>query len=307
MRCRLLLLTFMLAFPVAAPGGQTAAPATLQFDWPRDLTATIETERTRERRAGATTSTTVRASYRMTVSPHAEGLLVKYDQFKVPGSAGDAAAAVEALSMLVPNLIVSTDGAFRRVEDLGPMKAAVHALLGSISGKGNVPAGLKTLLAQLGSDEVLSNLAASEWQVLIETWRDFPLAAGRFEQRAEQPSPILPDVRIPMTVTGQMIERIDCVRGGVRLECGVFETRSAVDQAAMEPIMKRLMEGVAGMQTVTYERLDVVSTARVRLETRTMVPHELATSRTVTMVATGPDGQRMNATQTDRRTWTFSY
>ena len=302
------LLVFTLALQAAAFAQQPASVTELGFGWPRDLTARVDTERTRERQAETKTSSTIRASYRMTVSPHAEGLVIRYDDFKVgAGAPGDAAAAAEALSLLVPSLIVSDAGDFRRVEDLGPMKAMVGELIATLNQKGNVPTGLKALLAQLGSDQVLNNLAASEWQVLVSAWRGLPLSTRTFARDTEDTSPILPGVKIPMKVSGGMIEQTECVRAGVRHNCGVFEIQSAVNQAAMEPIMKRLMEGVKDLQSVTYERLDVLTTARVRLETRTMVPHALTTTRTVTMTAGVPGQGRVNASQIERRAWTFKY
>jgi hypothetical protein len=287
---------------------QQPSVAELRFGWPRDLAARVDTERTRERQAETKTSTTIRASYRMTVSPHAEGLVIRYDDFNVAeGAPGDAAAAAEALSLLVPSLVVSEAGDFRRVEDLGPMKDMVGQLIAGLNQKTNTPAGLKALLAQLGSDQVLNNLAATEWQVLVSAWRGLPLTTEKFERATEETSPVLADVKIPMKVSGGMVERTECVRGGVRHDCGIFEIQSAVNQAAMEPIMRRLMEGVKGMQSVVYERLDVVTTARVRLETRTMVPHGLTTTRTVNMTALVPGEGRVNARQVERRTWTFRY
>jgi hypothetical protein len=143
--------------------------------------------------------------------------------------------------------------------------------------------------------------------VLVSAWRGLPLSIQRFARDAEETSPILPDVKIPMKLSGGMVERLECARGGTRHDCGVFEIQSAVNQAAMEPIMKRLMEGVKDMQAVTYERLDVLTTARVQLETRTMVPHALTTTRTVNMTAVVPGQGRVNASQIERRTWTFRY
>ena len=302
------ILAVTLALQAAAFAQRPVSVTELRFAWPSDLTARVDTERTRERQADTKTSATIRASYRMTVSPHVEGLVIRYDDFKVgAGAPGDAAATAEALSLLVPSLIVSDAGDFRRVEDLGPMKALVGQLIGTLNQKGSVPPGLKALLAQLGSDQVLNNLAASEWQVLVSAWRGLPLTKERFERDTEEPSPILAEVKIPLKVSGGMVERLECTRGGLRQDCGVFEIQSAVNQAAMEPIMKRLMEGVKGMQSVAYERLDVLTTARVQIETRTMVPHALTTTRTVHMTAVVPGEGRVNARQVERRTWTFTY
>jgi len=290
--------------------GQTApapAAAELRFDWPRDLVARVDTERTRERRADTTKTTTVRASYRMRVSAHPEGLAVSYDEFAMQGAPeAEQSAIVDAVTAMSPDLIVGPGGDFLRVGDIARLRAAVNEMVAPLLSKGDTLPGLKGFLDQFLTDEVLTGFAGQEWELLVGAWKDMSLDTEPFTADIEAPSPMWPDVKIPMTVIGRLIERTGCARGGASRECAVLELRSSVNQAAMEPLLKRLMSGLP-VQGVRYERLDVVTRSRIRLETRTMVPHELSTTKTVDVTVNVPQEGRTTGRQIDRRTTRFSY
>jgi hypothetical protein len=292
---------------------QTAPPTAqdgLRFNWPTDLTARVETEKTRERQTGTTTkSTTTRFSYRMRAVPDSRGLQINYEQFTLDGvPPREAAGAADLISAMVPSLIVDDRGQFVGVRDIAALKTAMTAIFEPLQKThADMPAGLNDLLSKLLDEEVLTSLAGQEWQLLVGAWHGLPLTPERFEMQTAEPSPLWPDVKVPMKVTGGMVETGTCPRSGARIDCAVFEMRSAVDQAAMGSIMKRLFEGVKDMDAVKYERMDVVTAIRIRLETHTMVPHELTMTKTVEMTVTAPREGRMELKQIDRRTSRFVY
>lgn len=307
---KLLLLPLWLALFFQIPSAKSpSSTETLRFNWPKDLTARVETEKTRERRSTSTTTTSMKASYRMRVSPHPEGLVVRYDEFRIDGAPpAEMGAASEALMAMIPSLIVDAEGGFKRVEDIAALKAAVAAMFEPIQKQsGGLPKGLEDFMGQFLTEEVLSAVAGQEWQTLVGAWHELPLTSEKFSLDMEEPSPILRDVKVPMKVTGGMVERRTCERGGAKIDCAVFEMRSAVDQAAMEALMKRMMSGIKDVPAVKYDRIDVVTVVRVRLETHTMVPHELTTTKTIEMAASAPGEGRMEMKQIDRRTSRFSY
>lgn len=96
--CVLLLTLACLAQSQAAP------PATaLRFNWPREMSAIVEAESTREGQGNRPMSMTTRGSSRLVVTPHAEGLVIKYDEFKLQGlPAYDPSALLEALRPSMP-------------------------------------------------------------------------------------------------------------------------------------------------------------------------------------------------------------
>ena len=286
-----------------------AAPAELRFNWPKDLTARVDTEKTRERQiGGASTSTTFKASYRLRASPHPDGLRIGYDDFKIDGAPpAETAAVSEMLTSILPTLIVDPQGAFLRVEDIAPLKATVARLFEPLQKTRDLPPGAQELVSRLLTDQVLTNLAGQEWRLLVGAWSDLPVTPEKLEVETEEASPIWPGVKFPMKVTVGMVEQGVCSRGGAKIDCALFEMRSAVDQAAIQTVMKRLLEGAKDAQGGQFEKIDLVTVMRLRLETDTMVPHEVSTTKTIEMTATSPQGARTEVKQVERRTSRFSY
>lgn len=284
------------------------APDALRFNWPKDLTARVETEKTRERSTGTTTTTTNKYSYRMRALPHPDGLVVRYDEFKFDGAAApEVAAFAEMLASIVPNLVVDPEGAFLRVEDITPLRNTVTELLRRGLKGEELPPKMADLVSRLTSEEVLSSLAGQEWQQLVGVWQDLPISSEKFEVDVEEPSPVWPDVKIPMKVSGGMVEKSTCTRNGTARACAVFETRSAVDQPTAQALMQRMLEGAKNMPAVRFETFDVVTVVRVKLETETMVPHTLTSTKTVQVSATPAGEGRQEIKQVDRRTSRFEY
>jgi hypothetical protein len=286
-----------------------AGPAELQFNWPKDLTARVDTEKTRQRQIGGTsTSTNFKASYRLRASPHPEGLRIGYDDFRIDGAPpAETAAISEMLTSILPTLIVDPQGDFLRVEDIAPLKATVARLVEPLQKTRELRPGVDDLVSRLLTDEVLTNLAGQEWQVLVGAWSALPVTAEKLEVETEEASPVWPGVKFPMKLTVGMIEQGVCSRGGAKINCALFEMRSAVDQAAVKAVMKRLLEGAKDLQGGQFERIDIVTVMRLRLETETMVPHDLSTTKTIEMTATSPQGARTEVKQVERRTSRFSY
>ena len=300
-----LLLALLAAFALQTGG----AASDLRFDWPKGLTARVQTERARERTtAGDTKSTTTKLSFRMQALPHAEGLLIRHDEFRVDGMpAADSPAAAEVLTALVPDLVVDESGAFVRVDNIGSLETTMRKLLEPLQkGARDLPEGAKEMFSRVTSEEALTGLAAQEWRLLGEFWRDVDLAEGKFDFLTEETTPIFPGMTIPMRISGGIVEKTTCQRGGETVGCVVAEMRSVIDPSAMEALLGRLLKGMSEAQAMRLRRFDVTTSTRLRMETRTMVPHELLVSRTVEMVM--ETGQRtVSGKQMDRRTSRFSY
>lgn len=291
--------------------GQPAAPAPgeLRFNWPAGLMARVETERTRERNTGTPTSSTTSVTYRMRVSPHAEGLSIRYDQFRIDGLPGEKTSQLsDLLEGLVPDMVVSPGGELRRLENTDSLTAAVRELAVPLEKQENAmsPA-LKDLLAQLQTEEGLRRLAGQEWNALVGSWVDLPLTGDEITVQMEEPSPFWPDVMVPMEVTLVMGDRTECYRGGVPRSCATFEMISIVDRDAMAGLLERLMRGTQGTQGVVFERFDVTTVLRILLEIDTMVPHELSIRRTIEMDAKQPEEELTRLKQTERRVSRFTY
>jgi hypothetical protein len=112
-------------------------------------------------------------------------------------------------------------------------------------------------------------------------------------------------VRITFGVT----RRVPCTPGGDG-ECVVLERESAPDPEQFRASYRRFLRQagipesemealVAGMKLRNFTSLVV--------EPTTLLPHALEVVREVTAVDVGPDGAPVLVTQTDRRTYRYTY
>ena len=302
------LLPFALAAAVLIQDAPRPAGEVLRFNWPKDLTARVETQKTRERTSDKTAATTTKWSYRLRAVPHPEGMVIRYSDFKFDGvSASEVSGAAEMLSAVVPSVVVDRAGVFLRVEDIAPLRATMLELFRGLNKADELPPGIADVMSRLTSEEVLTSLAGQEWQQLVGAWQDLPVTPDKFEVDTEETSPVWPDLKIPMKVSGGMVEKGPCSRGGAKAECALFEMRSAVDQPTMQALMRRLLDGAKGMPAVQFETFDVVTVARIKLEIETMIPHSLTTTKTVRMSIVAPGEGRKEMKQVDRRTSRFEY
>jgi hypothetical protein len=203
---------------------------------------------------------------------------------------------------------VTRDGDFVRAEDTAAIKSLLTKMFDAfLAEKKELPPQFKQMLQRASSDEFLSGTTAVEWNSLIGSWLDFPLGDEVFEETVEEPSPVLPDLIVLMKISRRMVETSECTRGGVRYACGLFEMRCEVDRASMREALARLLRGVKDMPAITYEDIDMVTVVRVRLETGTMLPHDLTTMRTIDVTMSAPGESTTAVRQTERRSSTFIY
>jgi hypothetical protein len=299
----------------ASPQPAAAAvlsPTELRFDWPEGLDVRVDTERSKEVQGGPRPRppVSVKAFYRMRVQPHAEGLVVRSQDFDFganPLSPSDATSLDAIVGTLAPSIIVSRAGEFLRIEDTTAVKNALDEMTRPMRQQASLPPQFSQLVQQLTSDEFLNALAASDWNSMIGNWTDFPVKDGRFEETVEEPTPIMPDVNLPMTIVMKSVEQAECTRGAARYACGTFELTSRVDQSGFEAVMKRLLGGMKELEGLRYEELDIVTVIRVKLEIGTMLPHQYSMTKTVKVRMSMPGEQPVSMTQTERRSSTFTY
>jgi hypothetical protein len=297
---------------VASPGTAQQKPAEhkgqepkrLRFDWPIGTELRVDSERSRERTAKP--ATVRKAAQRMRVLAHPEGRLVQFEQLDSTklNLSGDAAAALAAqVQSLTPNFVIDRDGDVVGVENLAAIQSALRALMPSTE---QMPAGLKELMTNITSEEVLEALVSEEWHFLVGTWQDVPLESKPLESTTAMPSPLFPDIEIPWTVTIRFQGVSSCTRGGVARECAALDARWVASPDALRAMLAKLIEGVPDLGGTRYERMGLVNVARIRLETATMLPHEASSEKTVEMTVT--DGkERIDVKQVDRRSSRFTY
>jgi hypothetical protein len=303
------------AAAIKREGAANGTPVKLTFAWPTGMIAAITAERSRLRVTPAgRDSGTSSMKYRMKVTAHPDGRLIEYDNFEplgvAPGSA-DHTAVADVVSSLVPSLIVSPDGRFVRAGDLSTVRAAVRQIVDAAKTRapdGAIPANLVALVDGLSTTEVLTRIAADEWQTFAGAFAGFEGIVGQMsESSSEEPSPIVAGLLIPMRTTFGALRTAPCEPGHTTHDCVVMQMRSVVAPGAMQIIAKRLFEGMKGAAGVTYDRFDATTEVESTLEPSTMRPYLVTLTKTVNISVTVAGQGSSAASMTDRRTYRITY
>lgn len=240
----------------------------------------------------------------MQLLPHAQGHLVRYDDFKVSPSSKSPSELMNVLASFAPSLIVDRQGVFVQAEELVSLKDTIRKAAASFAAN-EMSALMRDLMTQMESDSFHHANAQGAWFHLVGQWIGIPPTGERFEQEFEEYLAIGPKVKIPMKLELRMISKAACLRGSGRYECAVFQMTSRPDPKAMESWVQQLATGAfPGAEKVKFERYGALTVLDVTLETGTMVPHEFSLVRTSEIAMQLP---RMEITQSDRHSLKFNY
>lgn len=292
----------------------TGKPLAITFNWPVGMTATIESERSRSQtmQGQAPKTTTMAVRYRMRVGAHRDGRVITYDGYEPMGagfSQEGAAALEQALSTLMPSLIVSKTGEFLRVTDLAAMQKLMRELMGDLTeGGAQVPPNVKAMLDGMSSEEVLNGLASQEWQIFAGAWAGFEGRIGEMaEVDAEEPLPIMPGMTVPMRSTFGALRQAPCVPGAAPDSCVIMQLRSSVAPGGMQALVQKLLEGAKGIPPVRFDRFDVNTDLKVTIEPRTARPHKITSVRNTEFTFRSPEGQSASVSQVEQRNYRITY
>ena len=292
----------------------TGKPLAITFNWPVGMTAIVESERSRSQtmqgQAPKTTSMGVR--YRMRVGAHRDGRVITYDGYEPMSgefSQEGAAALEQALSTLMPSLIVSKTGEFLRVTDVAAMQKLMRELMGDLTeGGAQVPPNVKAMLDGMSSEEVLNGLASQEWQIFAGAWAGFEGRIGEMaEVDAEEPLPIMPGLTVPMRTSFGAVRQAPCVPGAAPDSCVIMQMRSSVAPGGMQALVQKLLEGAKGIPPVKFDRFDVNTDLKVTIEPRTARPHKITSARSTEFTFRSPEGQSASVSQVEQRNYRITY
>jgi hypothetical protein len=298
-----------------SPTDGIGTPVGLTFAWPANLTATIDAERSKTTVTPDGRKTANNAlRYRMRVTPHKDGRLVEYDSFEPTGvslSAPEQSAVTEMLSSLMPSLVVDNTGAFVRVGDLTTIRAFIRQMTDTATKQmpaGAVPPNLQAMLDGLSSEAVLSQVAAEEWDTFVGAYVGFEGKVGEMAViDSDEPSPLVPGLVVPMRTTFGATHRAPCETGRAPDSCVVMQIRSVVAPGGMQTIVKRLLEGMKGLEGVKYETFDVTTEVLTTIEPSTMRPYLVTRTRTAAFTVVVPGQGRGKVSTTDRRVYRITY
>jgi hypothetical protein len=278
------------------------------------MTATIETERSKTQATPAGHKTSgAGIRYRMQVAAHPQGRLITYDQFEPLRTLfkGNEPVALESLlSSMVPSLVVSNRGDFVRVTNIDRIRGFIQQMLDDLKAKTGgaaIPPNVQTMLNDLASEKVLSNLAMQDWDAFAGAWAGYTGRIGELkEMDSQEPSPVVPDMLIPMRTSFGAVRQTPCGPGHAPDSCVVMQLRSVIAPGAMQTVIRRLMDGAKDMEGIAFDRFDVTTEINAIVEPATGKPYKITQTRRADMtMRMGP--QTASVTQTEQRTSRITY
>jgi hypothetical protein len=243
-----------LAPPAVAQRGETFRPG---FGWQAGMRIEASETRVGVLREGAVSDSgrVSTATYTIVVSEHRDGLLIAHEDIRVerardfPEDLPPIARVNQVVAdnleywMRLPNLVVTEEGGFVRVDDLEGFRFQVESSIRPIAsalsnGDPEVLGLLDELLASVIRDEVIEELAADRWASLVDRWAHTDWEIGQvFGAEIEAPNPLIPGPAIEYTVLAGVTEKLACQAPSGGLMCAVFvmvthPAESALGQAA---------------------------------------------------------------------------
>ena len=291
------------------------APVAFTFAWPAGMTATIDAERTkttitpdgRKTQSGG-------LRYRMRVSAHKQGRLISYDSFEPIGvsmSSAEQSAVDQMLNSLMPSIVIDDTGEFVRVGDLAPIRATLRKMLDELKKQapgGAIPPNIQAVLDSLASDKVLTQAAAAEWYSMVGAYVGYSGTVGTMKEfTTEEPLPVMPGVMVPMRTTFGAKQHAPCQNRMPVDSCVVMQLKSVVAPGVMEGILRKLLEGVKGMDGLRYEAMDVVTDVQTTIDPATLRPHLVTRTKTVEFIMSAPGMGRANASMVEKKTYKITY
>ncbi|MBT8478101.1 MAG: hypothetical protein KJO06_04225 [Gemmatimonadetes bacterium] len=242
------------ATPAVAQRGDTFKPG---FGWQPGMRILANESRVGVLREGAISDSgrVSTATYTILVSEHRDGLLISHEDIRVerngdfPEGLPPIARVNEVVAdnlqywMRLPNLVVSDQGEFIRVDDLEGFRFRVENSIRPIaealaSGDSEILALLDDLLASVVNDEMIEGLASDRWSSLVEKWAYTDWEIGQvFGAEIEAPNPLVPGPAIEYTIQAGVTSRIACEAPSGGVVCAVFvmvtrPAQGAIGQAA---------------------------------------------------------------------------
>jgi hypothetical protein len=305
--------------------GQTKADSvSLRFAWPVGMTARVEQAWTRTQVGPQRNdSVTVRSRYRLTVSAHPKGRLVQSDSFVItslPAVASNRRAGdvdpqqfLARLGSIQPSYVVSTDGEFVGIEGVERTKRVLDSLFAPMLRElKDAPAELKALMQNAISPQTLTASAAQEWNALAGTWVGADWEVGEaYEASSEEPSPLIPGLKIPMRHEFSAAKRVPCTEGESTPRCIRLEMISEPDSVALRKVMTDFMAKVAPKDVdvrAALQSMRVANELTVVADPRDLRPYAMALVRTVEVQgAGGPNEPAGRMRRVDIRTARYTY
>lgn len=195
----------------------------------------------------------------------------------------------------IPDYVVSTQGDFIRIENMGPYYERLEkALLEGLPGDGTeAQAKAKQLMKRLISEEGLRASMEDDWNSNVYNWTGGSYVPGEiYTYFTQYQAAALGDTQFPMTLTQQLTGRVPCHATDKKQSCvRLIHTTRVSDpgftQAMHQFVVKTVQDmGGAGGKDIklSIDNVEVVKTLTLVVDPKTMLPYEQSKSSVTTTV-----------------------
>ena len=225
--------------PAAGQQGETFRPG---FGWQPGMRIEASETRVGVLREGTVSDSgrVSTATYAIVVSEHRDGLLISHEDIRVervgefpeelPPIARVNTVVADNLEywMRLPNLVVTEEGEFIRVDDVEGFRFRVESSIRPVAsalggGDPEILALLDSLLAVVINEDVIEGLAADRWSSLVDKWAGTDWEIGQvFGAEISAPNPLVPGPAIDYTIQAGVTQKIECEAPSGGLMCAVF-------------------------------------------------------------------------------------
>lgn len=204
----------------------------------------------------------------------------------------------EAMSQ-IPDYVVSTDGEFIRVENMGAYYERFEkAMLQGMPGDGDESqAKVKQLMQQMISEESLSASLQDNWNTNVYNWTGGSYLPGEtYTYFTQYQTPSFGDAQFPMTLTQQLTGRIACDANDKKQSCVRLRQTTRVSDPsytrAMHQFVLKTIQDMSGASAkeinLSIDRAEVLKTVTLIVDPETMMPYEeKESSITTTVISEG--------------------
>lgn len=296
-----------------------AETLSLHFGWEPGWTAEVGFVATQTTTARGVESTDqVRGSYVLTVGSHDLGLLVKTGEISVAGQRGGtegepaSPAVLRLVAAHAPSYVVSAQGAYLGLTDLGAAQARTVERIRALLSGGQTPepaaAAAQDIARPLIDEPVLRARVSESWERDIGFWAGTALEVGAwYTLTSTQALPALNNIPVSMTTRFRIARRVPC---GEEDPAGCVELQhvSAIDEQDLPAVLERYAASVADADRPApqIKHLEYSQRATTVADPASLRPYRMRMEQK-TVMGMEVDGVLHGGAQTARLVRRFSY
>lgn len=283
----------------------------LEFNWPQKGKATFSYASKRVKRgdvlemhgSGTTTWRTLGENELLISTQATDFNMTSNDKNKDQKKEDYMQNLMQQAMSQIPDYVVSTEGEFIRIENMGPYYERFEkALLKGLPGDGGeAQEKAKQLMKRLISEEALRASLEDDWNSNVYNWTGGSYLPGEtYTHFTQYQAPALGDAQFPMTLTQQLTGRVACHANDKKQSCvRLIQTTRVSDPSytqAMHQFVVKTVQDMAGANAkginLSIDNAEVVKTLTLVVDPETMMPYEEnESSITTTVISEGGRSQ----------------